>query len=125
MIIVDARGLPPPEPFERVIDALGRMGHDESVRLIVDREPLPLLRFLAQCTPGRTLANMRAIVALGLYSRARLKALRQTLGPEFEYDHRVRAIRRCRHHRGLDRRRHPGAGHLSPFDRQLHTRLEQ
>jgi len=48
MITVDARGLPPPEPFERVIDALGRMGRDESVEFIVDREPLPLLRFLAR-----------------------------------------------------------------------------
>ncbi|MFZ2854637.1 MAG: D-amino acid dehydrogenase [Rhodocyclaceae bacterium] len=34
------------------------------------------LRFLRECTPGRTRANMRNIVALALYSRSQLQALR-------------------------------------------------
>jgi len=41
------------------------------------------LRFLRECTPGRTRANIRAILALALDSRARLKALRRALGLEY------------------------------------------
>ena len=46
MIVVDARELDPPEPFERVIDALARLEAGEEVLLILDREPVPLYRFL-------------------------------------------------------------------------------
>lgn len=42
------------------------------------------LRFLRECTPGRTRANIRAILALALDSRARLKALRHELGLEYD-----------------------------------------
>jgi D-amino-acid dehydrogenase len=42
------------------------------------------LRFLRECTPGRTRANMRAILALALDSRARVKALRRELGLEYD-----------------------------------------
>lgn len=38
------------------------------------------LAFLGECRPSRTRANMRAILALALMSRARLKALRRELG---------------------------------------------
>jgi D-amino-acid dehydrogenase len=48
------------------------------------------LRFLRECTSGRTRANIRAILALALDSRARLKALRRELG--FEYDCLERGI---------------------------------
>lgn len=41
------------------------------------------LRFLRECTPGRTRANIRAILALALDSRARLKTLRRALGLEY------------------------------------------
>lgn len=41
------------------------------------------LRFLRECTPGRTRANIRAILALALDSRARLKVLRRELGLEY------------------------------------------
>jgi len=41
------------------------------------------LSFLRHCLPGHTRDNIRAIVKLALYSRARLQALRQELGPEF------------------------------------------
>ena len=46
MIRIDARELAPPEPFERVIAALSRMPAGEEVLLILDREPVPLYRFL-------------------------------------------------------------------------------
>lgn len=42
------------------------------------------LRFLRECTPERTRANIRAILALALDSRARLKALRHDLGLEYD-----------------------------------------
>ncbi|MEW6514482.1 MAG: D-amino acid dehydrogenase [Pseudomonadota bacterium] len=42
------------------------------------------LRFLRECTPHRTRANIRAILALALDSRARLKALRHELGLDYD-----------------------------------------
>jgi D-amino-acid dehydrogenase len=41
------------------------------------------LRFLRQCTAARARANIRAIVGLGLASRAALQALRRELGLEY------------------------------------------
>ena len=46
MKIVDARGLPHPEPFERVVDALTELAPGDQLKLIIDREPRPLYRFL-------------------------------------------------------------------------------
>jgi uncharacterized protein (DUF2249 family) len=46
MIRIDARGLDPPEPFERVVEALAKLPSGEEVLLILDREPIPLYRFL-------------------------------------------------------------------------------
>lgn len=48
------------------------------------------LRFLRECTAARARANVRAIVALGLASRAALQALRRELA--LEYDHLERGI---------------------------------
>ena len=48
------------------------------------------LRFLRECTPERTRANIRDIVSLALYSRDRLKALRTETA--IEYDHLERGI---------------------------------
>ena len=48
------------------------------------------LRFLRQCTAARARANIRAIVGLGLASRAALQALRRELG--LEYDQLERGI---------------------------------
>ncbi|MEW6164233.1 MAG: D-amino acid dehydrogenase [Pseudomonadota bacterium] len=42
------------------------------------------LRFLRECCPERTHANIRAILALALDSRTRLKALRRELGLEYD-----------------------------------------
>jgi uncharacterized protein (DUF2249 family) len=44
--IIDARGLQPPEPFERVVDALSELTLGDQVKLIIHQEPRPLYRFL-------------------------------------------------------------------------------
>jgi len=52
-------------------------------------------RFLAECRPGRTRANIRAIVAIALHSRNCLKALRRELSAApggLDYDQRERGI---------------------------------
>ena len=46
MIVIDARGWEPPKPFESVMEALDGLAPGERVRLIVEREPLPLYRML-------------------------------------------------------------------------------
>ncbi len=46
MKIIDARNLPPPEPFERVLEALGELRLGDKLKLIVPHEPVPLFRFL-------------------------------------------------------------------------------
>ena len=48
------------------------------------------LRFLAECLPGRTRRNIAAIVALALYSRRQLQALRREL--DLHYDQLERGI---------------------------------
>ncbi|MFN0301300.1 MAG: DUF2249 domain-containing protein [Burkholderiales bacterium] len=48
MITIDARGHDPPEPFERVIDALEKLESGEEILLILECEPASLYRFLAQ-----------------------------------------------------------------------------
>ena len=48
------------------------------------------LRFLNECRPGRTRRNIAAIVALALYSRGCLRALRRELA--LDYDHLERGI---------------------------------
>jgi len=45
-ILVDARGLEPPEPFERVMEAVSDMGADDIVLMLLEREPHPLYRVL-------------------------------------------------------------------------------
>jgi len=46
MIVIDARGLEPPRPFELVMDALCELQPGDSVRLILERVPYPLFRVL-------------------------------------------------------------------------------
>jgi uncharacterized protein (DUF2249 family) len=45
-ISLDVRGLMPPEPLERVLDALSTMKKGQKLRMLIDREPLPLYRIL-------------------------------------------------------------------------------
>jgi uncharacterized protein (DUF2249 family) len=46
MIVIDARGLEPPRPFELVMEALCELQPGDSIRLILEREPFPLFRVL-------------------------------------------------------------------------------
>lgn len=43
---VDARGLEPPEPFERAMEALADLQPGAQFTLVIDRMPHPLLRIL-------------------------------------------------------------------------------
>lgn len=74
--------------------AIKWLGHEDSPllwRLRADAAQWAWgLRFLRECLPGRTRANIAAILNLALYSRARLLALRRELG--FEYDALERGI---------------------------------
>ena len=45
-IALDLRGLFPPEPMERVLDALAGLLAGQQIRLLIDREPHPLFRIL-------------------------------------------------------------------------------
>lgn len=45
-IILDVCGLEPPEPLERVLDALSRMESGQRLRMIIGREPIPLYQIL-------------------------------------------------------------------------------
>ena len=45
-IFIDVRGLCPPEPMERVLDALTALLPGQRLRMLIDREPLPLYRIL-------------------------------------------------------------------------------
>lgn len=47
-ILVDARWLEPPEPMEKVMQALAGMKPGEHVRLLLHREPFPLYPILAE-----------------------------------------------------------------------------
>ena len=46
MQVIDARDLEPPEPFERVMEALSVLEPAGKVMLILNREPYPLYRVL-------------------------------------------------------------------------------
>ena len=45
-IVLDARGLEPPEPMVRTMEALGRLGPQEKLLVLLPREPYPLYRAL-------------------------------------------------------------------------------
>jgi len=47
-IEIDVCGLEPPEPLERVLDALDRLQPGQQLRMRIDREPFPLYRILAR-----------------------------------------------------------------------------
>lgn len=47
-IIVDARGLEPPEPMEKVMQVLALLRPGQSIRLLLHREPFPLYPLLAE-----------------------------------------------------------------------------
>ncbi|MGC4090787.1 MAG: D-amino acid dehydrogenase [Polyangiaceae bacterium] len=80
----------PRAPFK----ALEWLGKEDAPLLFRLRWDPPLfawsLRFLANCPPGATRRNIRDIIALALYSRGRLQALRRELA--LEYDQVTRGI---------------------------------
>lgn len=47
-ILLDCRGLEPPEPLERVLEAISGMSRDQRVLMLLEREPYPLYRILQQ-----------------------------------------------------------------------------
>lgn len=47
-VLVDARDLPPPEPMERVLEALEGLLPGQSIRMLLHREPYPLYELLAE-----------------------------------------------------------------------------
>ncbi|MBW7901362.1 MAG: D-amino acid dehydrogenase [Rhodocyclaceae bacterium] len=80
-----------PHALPKALKWLGR----EDAPLLFRLRPDPALlawglRFLRECTPGRTRENIRRIVALALYSRRQLGLLRQETG--IEYDQLTRGI---------------------------------
>lgn len=46
MTELDVRGLPPPEPFERIIQALEKLPGGEGLHVLIHREPYPLYDML-------------------------------------------------------------------------------
>ncbi|MCU0805781.1 MAG: DUF2249 domain-containing protein [Burkholderiales bacterium] len=44
--VIDARGLPPPQPFELVMEALCDLAPGEEIVLVLEREPTPLYQVL-------------------------------------------------------------------------------
>jgi uncharacterized protein (DUF2249 family) len=44
---IDVRWLDPPEPFERVLGELETLSADETLRVLIHREPHPLYQWLA------------------------------------------------------------------------------
>ena len=47
-ILVDARGLEPPEPMEKVMQTLALLRPGQSIRMLLHREPFPLYALLAE-----------------------------------------------------------------------------
>ncbi len=45
-VVLDVRGLEPPEPFERTMEALADLTPDQVLTLRLDRVPYPLFRIL-------------------------------------------------------------------------------
>ncbi|OGB23556.1 MAG: hypothetical protein A3I66_11935 [Burkholderiales bacterium RIFCSPLOWO2_02_FULL_57_36] len=45
-LTLDVCGLEPPEPLERVLEALSHLQQDQRLRMLIDREPRPLYRIL-------------------------------------------------------------------------------
>lgn len=45
-ICLDVCGLEPPEPMERVLEALSHLNKNQRLCMLIDREPRPLYRIL-------------------------------------------------------------------------------
>ncbi len=47
-ILIDARGLEPPEPMEKVLQTLALLRPGQTIQLLLHREPFPLYPILAE-----------------------------------------------------------------------------
>ena len=56
-VFLDLRGLFPPEPMERVLDALAGLLAGQQIRLLIEREPHPLFRILEKKTTATVAPN--------------------------------------------------------------------
>lgn len=45
---LDVCGLEPPEPLERVLEALSALQPDQQLRMLIDRMPMPLFQILTR-----------------------------------------------------------------------------
>lgn len=45
-IVLDVCGLEPPEPLERVLEALSSLAPEQRLRVVIGREPVPLYAIL-------------------------------------------------------------------------------
>ncbi|WP_341668015.1 DUF2249 domain-containing protein [Alcaligenes sp. SDU_A2] len=45
-VILDVRGLPAPEPLEHCLEALAGLEREQSLTMLIDREPFPLYAIL-------------------------------------------------------------------------------
>ncbi|OGS98442.1 MAG: hypothetical protein A3F73_09425 [Gallionellales bacterium RIFCSPLOWO2_12_FULL_59_22] len=43
---LDVRGLPPPEPFENIVRALPALSGNDTLQVLIHREPFPLYEML-------------------------------------------------------------------------------
>lgn len=46
MQVLDVRGLPPPEPFENIVRTLQKLHAEETLQVLIHREPFPLYGML-------------------------------------------------------------------------------
>lgn len=46
VVQLDVRGLEPPIPMEKALNKVGRLGPDQSLHLLIHREPFPLYELL-------------------------------------------------------------------------------
>lgn len=44
--VIDVQGLDPPEPMERILEALELLPQDSALRVMIHREPFPLYAIL-------------------------------------------------------------------------------
>ena len=103
-----------PQVLPKVLKWLGREDAPLLFRLRWDPALLRWgLRFLAECRPGRTRENIRAIVAMALYSRRLLGELRAETG--IAYDHLQRGIL----HFYTDEREFASAKHAAALMREF------
>jgi uncharacterized protein (DUF2249 family) len=47
-IVLDVRGMEPPEPMERVLEAIDAFVAGDKLKLVIDCRPLPLYRILGR-----------------------------------------------------------------------------